>query len=138
MHCPPKNPYPPILMKTLITAGMIALMAMFAIPATASAEHDRRYYSRCGICHQPIYSYRVFAGYNSYRQPVYRWVVRSHNHRTPRAGIYLRFGGGEEHNHRGRGHEYSRGRGHEHHEHKESRGSRGHGEREEHRGHRHR
>jgi len=63
----------------MIAAGVLALSALFVIPATASADSYRRTIGKCNACGSTLYANRVFVGYNHYRQPVYRYVPVAHS-----------------------------------------------------------
>ncbi len=67
-------------MKILALTAASSIAAAFLLPTTALADHSRKVSGRCGQCNQPIYSYRVAAGYDSCRRPIYRWVLQPHNH----------------------------------------------------------
>jgi hypothetical protein len=65
-------------MKTLLAIAATALAGL-ALPQTAEAGHSNvsvnlTYQSGHGSCGCPIYTQRVFAGYDCYRRPVYRYV----------------------------------------------------------------
>jgi len=65
-------------MKTLLAIAATALTGL-ALPQTADAGHSNvsvniTYQSGHSSCGCPIYTQRVFAGYDCYRRPVYRYV----------------------------------------------------------------
>lgn len=77
-------------MKTLLAIAAVALAGL-AFPQTAEAGHSRcdssyTYVSGRTSCGCPIYTKRIFSGYDCYHRPIYRYVsvpvVHRCNHRS--------------------------------------------------------
>jgi hypothetical protein len=85
---------PSTKMKTLLAITAIALTGL-ALPQAAEASHpssslNLTYVSGHSSCGCPIYTQRIFIGYDSWNRPVYRYVSVPVRHRCS----HLSLGGG--------------------------------------------